>query len=183
MLDPWSLCKSVHSVPPIMASRLAFTRFLKIRGVLPVKRSQPPPGVPRSSAWLSGPRALPLLLWLVGSLALCWPSTTLAQSPTTVGSTQADPSSSGPYVIGGLILAGLLVALYSLLRALRRHEWPDVGHIVGIVAPTTAITAGVRLAVVSISADSLGPFESQDRVFIPPARGLGACARIREGDL
>jgi hypothetical protein len=31
------------------------------------------------------------------------------------------------------------------------------------------VTAGVRLAVVAISASDLGPFESQDRVFIPLA--------------
>lgn len=153
-----------------MASHLAFTRFLKRRGVLPVKRSRPLLGEPRSLGWLSGQRALLWLLWLAGSLALYWPSTTLAQSPITpTGTTQADPSSSSPYVVGGLILAGLLVALYSALRVVRRHEWPDLGHIVGIVAPTTAITAGVRLAVVSISANSLGPFESEDRVFIPLA--------------
>ncbi|MGH2878563.1 MAG: hypothetical protein ACRDK4_03015 [Solirubrobacteraceae bacterium] len=100
-----------------------------------------------------------------------WPSIALAQSHTAAStSTQADPSSSsGPYITGGLILAGLLVALYVGLRALRRREWPDIGHIVGIVAPTTAITAGVRLGAVSISAGNLGPFESEDRVFIPLA--------------
>jgi hypothetical protein len=66
-------------------------------------------------------------------------------------------------------LAGVLVLAYGALRVVHRREWPDVGHIVGIVAPTTAITAGIRLGVVSVSAGTLGPFESQDRVFIPLA--------------
>lgn len=38
-----------------------------------------------------------------------------------------------------------------------------------IVAPTTAITAGVRLGVVAVSAHNLGPFVAEDRVFIPLA--------------
>lgn len=99
-------------------------------------------------------------------MALFWPSSTLAQSSSTP---TTDSTPSGPYVVGGLILAGVLVALYSVVRVVRRQEWPDIGHIVGIVAPTTAVTAGVRLGVVAITASSLGPFESQDRVFIPLA--------------
>jgi hypothetical protein len=38
-----------------------------------------------------------------------------------------------------------------------------------IVVSTTALTADVRLMVVAISTSNLGPFESQDRVFIPLA--------------
>jgi hypothetical protein len=52
---------------------------------------------------------------------------------------------------------------------MRRRDWPDLGHVFKIVVATTALTAGVRLMVVAISASSLGPFESQDRVFIPLA--------------
>jgi hypothetical protein len=153
-----------------MARRLALTRYLKRRGVPLVKRSQLLPGAPQSLGCLRDRRGLLLPLLLAGSLALYWPTSTLAQSATaTHPTTEADPTSSEPYVVGGLILAGLLVVLYSSLRALRRREWPDLGHIVGIVAPTTAMTAGVRLAVVSVSASNLGPFESQDRVFIPLA--------------
>lgn len=145
-------------------------RFPKRHGVLRARRLQLRLGGLRSLVWWSGRRGRLSLLWLGVSSALFWPSSTLAQSTTTVGAApQTDPNSSGPYVVGGLVLAGLLVVLYGGLRAVRRHEWPDVGHIVGIVAPTTAVTAGVRLAVVAISASDLGPFESQDRVFIPLA--------------
>jgi hypothetical protein len=52
---------------------------------------------------------------------------------------------------------------------MRQRDWPDLGHVFKIVVATTALTAGVRLMVVAISARSLGPFESQDRVFIPLA--------------
>jgi hypothetical protein len=66
-------------------------------------------------------------------------------------------------------VSGLLLALYGLLRTMRRREWPDLGHVFKIVVATTALTAGARLMVVAITAESLGPFESQDRVFIPLA--------------
>ena len=52
---------------------------------------------------------------------------------------------------------------------MQRRDWPDIGHVFKIVVATTALTAGVRLMVVAISAGNLGPFESQDRVFIPLA--------------
>jgi hypothetical protein len=74
-----------------------------------------------------------------------------------------------PYILGGLCLAGALVVSYLALRAFRRRQWPDVGDIVLIVATTTAVTAGVRLVVVAISSQSLGPFRAEDRVFIPLA--------------
>jgi hypothetical protein len=104
---------------------------------------------------------------LAASLAFFLPSRTFAQSSGTAKT--AEPTPAEPYVVGGLILAGVLIAVYITLRVLRRREWPDVSHIVAIVAPTTAITAGVRLGVVAISADNLGPFVSEDRVFIPLA--------------
>jgi hypothetical protein len=63
----------------------------------------------------------------------------------------------------------VLLVLYGILRTMRRRDWPDLGHVFKIVVATTALTAGVRLMVVAISASSLGPFESQDRVFIPLA--------------
>jgi hypothetical protein len=110
-----------------------------------------------------------LLPSLVASLALCWPSTTLATPSVTTTSVSSDPSPSSPYVVGGLIVSAALLLLYGALRTLRQREWPDLGHIFKIVVATTAFTAGVRLMVVAISASSLGPFESQDRVFIPLA--------------
>lgn len=173
MLNLWALCKSVRqtrSTRTIVIRCLAPARYRKTPGVPSGRPLQLPREVPRSSDSSWARRALLLLLSLVGLLVLCWPSSTLARTGTTAPSAAtADPTPAGPYVVGGLILAGLLVALYGTLRAVARHEWPDIGHIVGIVAPTTAITAGVRLAVVAISASNLGPFESEDRVFIPLA--------------
>lgn len=107
--------------------------------------------------------------WLVASLVCFLPSRTFAQSSAAASATSAEAEPAGTYVVGGLILAGVLIIGYVSLRVIRRREWPDVGHIVAIVAPTTAITAGVRLGVVAISAKKLGPFVSEDRVFIPLA--------------
>ncbi len=124
----------------------------------------------RSSALLSGRRVPRWVLWLGASSVFLWPSRTSAQSGTTTPTAvPTEHTPAGPYVVGGLILAGLLVAGYTTLRVIQRREWPDVGHIVAIVAPTTAVTAGVRLGVVAISANNLGPFSSDDRVFIPLA--------------
>jgi hypothetical protein len=109
-----------------------------------------------------------LLPSLAASSALYWPSTALATPSATTASVSSDPSPSSPYVVGGLILSAVLL-LYGVLRAMQRHDWPDLGHVFKIVVATTALTAGVRLMVVAISASSLGPFESQDRVFIPLA--------------
>lgn len=108
-----------------------------------------------------------MALCLGASSVFFLPSRTFAQSTTTQTTSEAEPA--GSYVVGGLILAGVLIVGYVALRVFRRREWPDVGHIVGIVAPTTAITAGVRIGVVAITAKKLGPFVSEDRVFIPLA--------------
>ena len=124
-----------------------------------------------SSGCLPVPRGPRLAPWLAGSLVLSWPSSAFAQNtgvPVTPPSTP-DSAPADPYVVGGLIFAAVLICTYIALRAIRRHEWPDVGDVVSIVATSTAITAGIRLAVVAISADELGPFVSEDRVFIPLA--------------
>jgi peptidoglycan/LPS O-acetylase OafA/YrhL len=71
--------------------------------------------------------------------------------------------------VGGLFLAGGLVAAYIAGRATSRREWPDIGDIVLIVATSTALVAGVRLVVVAIISASLGPFRPEDRLFIPVA--------------
>jgi len=72
-------------------------------------------------------------------------------------------------IVGGLFLAGGLVAAYIAGRAISRREWPDIGDIVLIVATSTALVAGVRLVVVAIASASLGPFRTEDRLFIPVA--------------
>jgi hypothetical protein len=133
----------------------------------------------RSSASSRARRVLPLALCLAVFSVSFSPSRTLAQSTTTANATsEAEPA--GTYVVGGLILAGVLIAGYISLRVIRRREWPDVGHIVAIVAPTTAITAGVRIGVVAVTAKKLGPFVSEDRVFIPLA-GLALVLVSAEG--
>jgi hypothetical protein len=81
----------------------------------------------------------------------------------------AETAPLDPYVVGGLAMAAMLVAVYIGLRARRRREWPDVGDVISVVATSTGVIAGVRLAVVAVSADDLGPFQSQDRIFIPLA--------------
>lgn len=125
----------------------------------------------RSWGWRPGRRALWLLPLLAASLDLYWPSITLARpsATATASISSGNPAPSSPYVVGGLILSGALLALYGFLRAMRSHDWPDLGDVFKIVVATTALTAGVRLMVVAISANNLGPFESQDRVFIPLA--------------
>jgi hypothetical protein len=124
-----------------------------------------------SSGCLSARRARQLVRWWVGSSVVLWPSSTFAQSsdaPSARGSV-AEATPADPYVIGGLIAAGALLITYAALRAFKRHEWPDVGDVISIVVPTTAVTAGIRVAVVAISARNVGPFLSEDRVFIPLA--------------
>jgi hypothetical protein len=73
------------------------------------------------------------------------------------------------HIVGGLVLAGALVAVYVAARALSRQEWPDIGDIVLIVATSAAVTAGVRLVVVAVTSAKLGPFRAEDRLFIPLA--------------
>jgi hypothetical protein len=87
----------------------------------------------------------------------------LATAPTDAG------SSPDAYIVGGLVASGALLIGYVLLRAMRRNQWPDIGDVVLLTATTTAVTAGIRLAVVAVTADSLGPFHAEDRVFIPLA--------------
>lgn len=91
-----------------------------------------------------------------------------ATSETTIAPF-ADTAPLDAYTVGGLGLAAALVVAYVVLRARRRQDWPDVSDIISIVATSTGVIAGVRLAVVAITAHDLGPFESQDRVFIPLA--------------
>jgi hypothetical protein len=86
-------------------------------------------------------------------------------------------SALDPSVIGGLVFAGAVVVAYISLRALRRREWPDAGHVVSLVAQTTAVTAGVRLPILAVAADSLGPFHPEDRIFI----SLGGVALLLVG--
>ena len=121
-----------------------------------------------------------MVLCLAVSSVFFLPSRTFAQSTAKTTTSTTDPEPAGSYVVGGLILAGVLIAGYITLRVVRRREWPDVGHIVAIVAPTTAITAGVRIGVVAVTANKLGPFVSEDRVFIPLA-GLALVLVSAEG--
>ena len=74
------------------------------------------------------------------------------------------------HIVGGLVLAGGLVAVYRRTRD-RPPRVADIGDIVLIVATSTALIAGVLL-VVAITSASLGPFRAEDRFFIPMA-GLG----------
>jgi hypothetical protein len=180
MLSIWPRYKSVRRTPQSITSRPANMRSLKRPGVPPAKQSPPPLEVPRSSGFSPVRRGLLLVLFLGACSVSFLPSRTFAQSSTAGSTTTAEAEPAGSYVVGGLILAGVLIIGYVTLRVLRRREWPDVGHIVAIVAPTTAITAGVRLGVVAISAKKLGPFVSEDRVFIPLA-GLALVLVSAEG--
>jgi hypothetical protein len=101
------------------------------------------------------------------------------ESSSPAAASAVDPRPAEPYVVGVLVLAGVLVAFCTALRALRRRERPDVGHIVGIVAPTAAITAGVRLA---ISAEAFVPFVSEASG-VDPARWPGVRPRLGKSDL
>jgi hypothetical protein len=103
-----------------------------------------------------------------------------SSSPGLDTSPEATELALDSYLIGGLVLAGALVAAYIALRAWRRRQWPDIGDVVLIVVTTTAVTAGVRLVVVAISSDSLGPFRSEDRVFIPLAGVTLILVSVRE---
>jgi len=78
------------------------------------------------------------------------------------------PTAGSYYVTLGVALAVSLVALYALVQ-FRRREWPDVEVVVALGAATTALTAGVRLIVVALTAQDLGPFIPEDRIFIPVA--------------
>jgi hypothetical protein len=169
MLQTWAQHTNVHlGRRSNVTRRLASTRFQTRLGALRVKPLLRPLARLPSLA-CSSVRRVPLwVLWWAGLLGFFLPSRTLAQGSEVTRQT-TNSSSAEPYVVGGLILAGVLVVLYIALRATQRRDWPDVAHVVAIVAPTTAITAGVRLGVVAITAKNLGPFVSEDRVFIPLA--------------
>jgi len=103
-----------------------------------------------------------------------------SSSPGLDASPEAADLTFDSYLVGGLVLAGVLVAVYIVLRGWRRRQWPDIGDVVLIVVTTTAVTAGVRLVVVAISSDNLGPFRSEDRVFIPLAGVTLILVSVRE---
>ena len=71
------------------------------------------------------------------------------------------------HIVGGLVLAGGLVAVYRRTRD-RPPRVADISDIVLTVATSTALIAGVLL-VVAITSASLGPFGPEDRLFIPVA--------------
>jgi hypothetical protein len=77
-----------------------------------------------------------------------------------------DAASLDPYIFGGLIGAAVVLISYFVLRMVKRHAGPQVGDVVLLGLETTGVTAGVRLPIVAISADNLGPFQSEDRIFI-----------------
>lgn len=61
-------------------------------------------------------------------------------------------------------------SLYIALRAFRLKQWPDLGQLFVVVVESGAIiVTGVRLGVVAVTTDDLGPFHSEDRLFIPLA--------------
>lgn len=83
------------------------------------------------------------------------------------------------YVTVGVALALALLTVYVLMRA-RRREWPEVDDVVALVATTTALTAGLRLVVVALTAEQLGPFAPDDRIFIPVAGFALILVSLRE---
>ena len=73
------------------------------------------------------------------------------------------------YTLGGLVLLALVIAAHIVTQWLRRREWPDVQVIVQLALGTTGVIEGVRLCIVALTSSNLGPFSSEDRLFIPAA--------------
>ncbi len=68
----------------------------------------------------------------------------------------------------GIAVALSVLALYTMMRV-HAHEWPEVDHVVALVAASTTLIAGLRLVVVALTAEDLAPFSPEDRIFIPVA--------------
>jgi len=113
---------------------------------------------------------------LAPALASWQPVSHTVQSSATI----PKPTALDPYIIGGLVLAALLTLAYIGTCAVRRRAWPDVGPLIMLVATSTAITTGVRLGVIAITASSLGPFPEEDRLFIPLAGVALILVALRE---
>lgn len=78
-----------------------------------------------------------------------------------------------PYLASGLILAALLIALYCVLEA-RVRRFPDLRALIEIVLAATAVTAGIRVGVLTATTEDLAPFKDEDRIYL----FLGALALI-----
>lgn len=69
------------------------------------------------------------------------------------------------YVASGLIGAACLLIVFAAVEA-RRGRFPDLVSMIQLVLACTAIGAGVRLGVVTVTEDTLGPFKEEDRIFL-----------------
>jgi hypothetical protein len=85
-----------------------------------------------------------------------------------------------PYIAAGLVLAAILVVSYIAIRGVRKRRWPDVGHLFKLVLTTTAITNGVRMGIIAVTATNVAPFTDEDRFFIPLAGFALIIVSVRE---
>jgi hypothetical protein len=75
------------------------------------------------------------------------------------------------FVASGLGLGCVLVAIHVALE-IRRRRFPELVALIQLVLASGGISAGVRVASVTITKDTLGPFKSEDRIYLV----LGALA-------
>ena len=77
------------------------------------------------------------------------------------------------YLSAGFVLAAVLIATYVTLEA-RARRMPDIRPLVELVLSGTAITAGIRVGVLTIRTHHLAPFHDEDRIYLV----LGALALV-----
>ena len=78
------------------------------------------------------------------------------------------------YVAIGLILGSSLLVVVFVVMEGRRRRFPDLASLVQILLASTGVTAGVRVAVLTITHDDLGPFQGEDKIYLI----LGALALV-----
>ena len=69
------------------------------------------------------------------------------------------------YLSIGFILAGILIAVYVTVEA-RARRMPDIRPLVELVLSGTAVTAGIRVGVLTIRTHHLAPFHDEDRIYL-----------------
>jgi hypothetical protein len=69
----------------------------------------------------------------------------------------------GGYLVGGLVLGGVLVPTYVIRR---RHDSPKLEVAVTLFISGVAIATGVKLIAVCATASNIKPFGTEDRVYI-----------------
>lgn len=75
------------------------------------------------------------------------------------------------YVGCGLGLGAALIVVFVYFD-IRRHRFPELVSLIQLVLASSGISAGVRVAQVTITEDNLGPFKAEDRIYLV----LGALA-------